>query len=72
MDPLILRSARRHGVPDSLMLHAYWNTFKTVQEGDMTILVGDDGFGRMLEVGVYRTDEGDVIAHAMRARRKYL
>jgi len=38
----------------------------------MTILVGDDGFGRILEVGVVRMDEGDLIAHAMPARSKYL
>ena len=72
MDPLIHPSARRHGVSDSQMLHAYRNAFKVVPGGDMTILVGDDGFGRILEVGVVRMDDGDLIAHAMPARSKYL
>ena len=54
------------------MLHAYRNAFKAHPQGDMTVLVGDDGSGRLLEVGVARTDEGDVIAHAMPARSKYL
>ena len=72
MDPLIHPSARRHGVSDSGMLHAYRNPFKAVPEGVMTMLVGDDGSGRVLEVGVERTDDGDLIIHAMPARRKYL
>ena len=38
----------------------------------MTILVGDDGSGRVLEIGVDRAIGGDVIAHAMPARQKYL
>ena len=72
MNPRILPSAHRHGVTDSRMLHAYRNAFKTHTRGDMTILVGDDGSGRLLEVGVARADEGDVIVHAMSARQRYL
>ena len=54
------------------MLHAYRNAFKSMPEADMTILVGDDGSGRVLEIGVVRTADGDLIAHAMPARQKYL
>lgn len=72
MDPHVHPSARRHGVDDSRILHAYRNAFKSIPEADMTILVGDDGSGRVLEVGVVRTDDGDLIAHAMPARQKYL
>ena len=72
MDPIIHPSARRHGVLDFRMLHAYRNAFKAVPEKKMTMLVGDDGSGRVLEVGVERTDEGDLIIHAMPARQKYL
>ena len=72
MDPYIHPSARRHGVADSRMIHAYRNAFKSIPQADMTILVGDDGSGRVLEVGVVRTDDGDLIAHAMPVRQKYL
>lgn len=72
MNPRILPSARRHGISDQALVHAYHNAFKAVGEGDRTILVGDDGSGRLVEVGVVRTDDGDVIIHAMRARLKYL
>ena len=72
MTPDIFDSARKHGVDDSRMLHAYRNAFRSIPEADLTILVGDDGSGRVLEVGVVRTGEGDVIVHAMPARRKYL
>ncbi len=33
---------------------------------------GVDTAGRMLEVGVVESDEGDVVVHAMTARDKYL
>lgn len=72
MTPLVLPSARRHGISERDILHAYRNAFKAVPEGDMTMLVGDDGSGRVLEVGVVRTDDGDLITHAMPAREKYL
>ncbi len=72
MNPLVHSSARRHGVRDSQMMHAYRNSFRIFAVGEVTMLVGDDGSGRILEIGVLRTDEGDLIIHAMPARRKYL
>lgn len=73
MSTSILPSARRHGISDEAILHAYRNAFMAYpQPGGLTILVGDDGFGRLLEIGVDRTSERDVIVHAMLARNRYL
>lgn len=72
-DPLIIRSARKHGVADADMLHAYRNAFDGFQQEDgMTMLIGADRAGRPLEVGLVDHEDGQVIAHCMPARRKNL
>jgi hypothetical protein len=38
----------------------------------MTMLIGADQSGQLLEVGVLDSTEGPVIAHAMKARDKFL
>ena len=64
VDPVILSSARKHGVTDIDMLHAYLD--------DLTMLIGADSSGRVLEVGVASAEGFDFIVHAMPARLKFL
>lgn len=72
-EPLILPSARKHGIADDEMLHAYRNYLDAIEQTDeMTMLIGPDQAGRLLEVGLLQSDRGPVIAHAMPARRKFL
>ncbi len=74
MGPQILNSARRHGVADDDMLHAYRNPVGVFEpdDEDLTMLVGGDIAGRLLEVGVVQTDGVDFIVHAMAARPRFL
>lgn len=74
-EPLVIASARRHGIPDVDMLHALRNPVRTYQVGeDMTMVIGADDAGRLLEVGVVesRDQPGLVIVHAMPARSRFL
>lgn len=67
-------SARRHGITDDDMLHAYRNPIRVLEGQDLTVYVGADWSGRLLEVGVV-TDEAadiDAIVHAMPVRRSFL
>ena len=71
--PLIAGSARRHGITDGQILHAYRNAIRMHRLWDLDMLVGPDHSGRLLEVGVLNDDEGlDVIVHAMPVRGRFL
>lgn len=71
-EPLILPSAHKHGVTDDDMLHATRNTVDAfAQDDEMTMLIGPDQAGRLLEVGLIQSDHGPVIVHAMPTRKKY-
>ena len=73
-EPVIASSARRHGVDEEDMLHAYRNAIDAwaLDEG-LVMLVGSDRSGALLEIGVVRSDDGTaVIVHAMKARRKFV
>ena len=72
---MILDSARRHGIRDEDMQHAFRNPVRTFLIGDdMTMVIGADRSGRLIEVGVVEglSDSELVIAHAMPARPKFL
>lgn len=69
---MVLASARKHGVPDDDMLHAYRNPIRVLGLDDLTMLIGADDSGRMLEVGVAEGDGVEFIVHAMPAREKFL
>lgn len=71
--PKIAPSARKHGVPDDTMLHAFNNPMRTedLDEG-LTMLIGPDRAGNLYEIGIVDTSDGPVIIHAMAARPKYL
>lgn len=74
MRPVIAASARRHGIADEDILHAYrqpilmWD----VEEG-MRMLVGPSLAAALIEVGVVGASDGTpVIVHVMAARRRFL
>ena len=75
-DPLILPSARKHGVTDGDLLHAYRNPVPVWDLGDNgQMLVGPARNGTLLQVGVDQViDHPDVLVifHGMRARAKFL
>ena len=72
MDPVIVASARKHGISDSDMLHAYRNPMRVFQVDDLVMLIGGDESGRMLEIGVAAAEGIEFIVHARPAREKFL
>lgn len=72
MDPVILTSARKHGIRDSDMLHAYRNPVRVFDLDDLVMLIGADEAGRLLEIGVATAEGVDFIVHAMTARPRFL
>ena len=71
--PLVATSARKHGVPDDDMIHAFDNPILVEDLDDgFTMFVGPDRAGILLEVGVIDSTDGPIIIHAMAARPKYL
>ena len=73
-EPITLDSAHRHGVSDAAMLHALrFPVRHFVQDDAMTMFIGPDETGVLVEVGVIEWHGVIAIAHAMRpARPKYL
>ena len=71
MEPVILASARKHGVSDDDMLHAYRHPTRVLQLDDLVMLIGPSQTGQLLEIGVSRADGIDFIIHAMPARPKF-
>lgn len=71
--PLIAPSARKHGIHDDDMQHAFNHPMfvEDLDEG-FVMFVGADVAGNLLEVGVVDTADGPIIVHAMTARPKYL
>ena len=71
--PVIAASARKHGVSDNAILHAFNNPIRTEHlDEDMTMLIGPDHAGNLFEIGVVTSSDGPVIVLAMPARPKYL
>lgn len=67
-------SARKHGVTDIDMVHAFRNHWKAyaTDDPDVTMFIGPARSGDPLEIGVVVDDDGVAIIHAMRARPKFL
>jgi hypothetical protein len=75
MDPVILESARNHGISDDDMLHAYRayrNPIRVYVLDDLVMLIGGDVAGRLLEVGVAEAEGLEFIVHAMLGRERFL
>lgn len=72
-EPAIAASARRHGVSDDIILHAFNHPIRSEDIDDgLVMLIGPDQAGKLYEIGVISSDEGPVVVHAMPARDKYL
>jgi hypothetical protein len=72
MDPVIVVGARKHGIDDNDMLHAYRNPIRVFELDDLVMLIGADESGQMLEIGVAAAEGIEFIVHAMPARDKFL
>jgi hypothetical protein len=71
--PIIAPSARRHGLSDEDILHAWRNPARDFDAGEgMTMLIGPARNADLLEIGIVDGGGGPVIVHAMKARAKYL
>lgn len=71
--PLIAPSARKHGIPDADMIHAFNHPiFVDDLDDGLTMFVGADPAADLLEIGVIDTSDGPIIVPAMSARPKYL
>jgi hypothetical protein len=72
-DPLIATSARRHGIRDDDMIHAFNHPIlvEDLDEG-LTMFVGADQAGNLLEIGVLDSSDGPIVIHAMPARPNFL
>jgi hypothetical protein len=58
-EPVIASSARKHGIDDEDLLHAYRNaTDAYALEESLVMLVGPARTGALLEIGVVRSEEG--------------
>ena len=69
---MILASARKHGIDDQDMLHAYRNPIRVFDRDDLTMLIGPDQAAGLLEIGVAEAEGVEFIVHAMAARPKFL
>jgi hypothetical protein len=72
VDSAVLASARKHGVTDEDMLHAYRNPVRVFELGDLTMLIGPDRPASLLEIGVTTAEGIDFIVRAMAARPRFL
>jgi hypothetical protein len=71
----IVSSARKHGISDDDIRHAFNNAvaaIMTTDRPDFTMLLGPDLTAQLLEIGVLAADDNDYVIHAMPARLKYL
>jgi hypothetical protein len=72
-DPIIAQSARKHGVSDEDILHAYANPIRVFElDEGFTMVIGANRAAIIYEVGIVDGQSAPVIVHAMRAREKVL
>lgn len=69
---MIIASARKHGIHDDDILHAYHYPSRVLELDDLVMLIGPGRTGQLLEIGVSRADGIDFIIHAMPARAKFI
>ncbi len=67
-----MASARKHGIADDDMLHAYRHPIRVFELDDLDVLISADAAGCMLEIGVTTAEGVEFIIHAMAARPKFL
>lgn len=72
-EPIIAESARKHGVSDEDILHAYRNPIRVFElDEGFTMVIGANHAAIIFEIGVVDGTEAPVVVHAMRAREKFL
>lgn len=71
----IVQSARKHGVDDTDIVHAYENAFRIVEYEyngeDRVLVIGADRTGRLLELVAVPVGEPNRIIHADALRPKF-
>lgn len=73
VEPVIAASARKHGISDEDIRHAFANAVRVFELDDgFVILIGANALAVLLEIGVIEATSGLVVVHAMRAREKFL
>ncbi len=72
MQLVILASAHKHGIAPEDMLHAYRNAFRTIDQDTVTIFIGSNTHGNLIEIAVVQKGNQIQIVHAMKARAKFL
>lgn len=71
--PIIATSARRHGVSDKDILHAYSNPIRIFElDEGLTMIIGANQAAIIYEIGVVDGVPAPVIVHAMKARDRFL
>jgi hypothetical protein len=68
----IAESARRHGVSDDDMVHAYRNAIRVHDLDGFEMAIGPDQSARLLEIGIVDRGRGPMIVHAMPARDRFV
>jgi hypothetical protein len=72
-EPVIAPSARKHGVSDDDIRHAYAHPIRVFElDEGLVMLIGANPAAALYEIGLVHGDTGPVIVHAMRAREKFL
>lgn len=72
-EPVIAPSARKHGVSDEDIRHAYAHPIRIFElDEGLTMIIGGDAAAVLYEIGVVQAATGAVVVHAMRARDKFL
>ena len=73
VEPIIAESARRHGVSDEDMLHAYAHPIRVFElDEGFTMVIGANHAAIIFEVGIVDGESAPVIVHAMKARQRLL
>lgn len=73
VEPVIAPSARKHGISDEDIRHAFDNPVRVFELDDgFVMLIGASTAAVLLEIGVVEAPTGLVVVHAMRAREKFL
>jgi hypothetical protein len=72
-DPIIAESARKHGVNDHDILHAYANPIRVFElDEGFTMFIGANLAAIIYELGVVEGVSATLIVDAMKAREKFL
>lgn len=73
VDLVIAASARKHGVSDEDIRHAYAHPLRVFDLDDgLTMIIGANHAAIIYEIGVVDGVPAPVVVHAMKARDKFL